>query len=147
MRGAVSQAGTVDDQRVVQQGTAVRFLKFLHPLQEVGELLDVEDVDLLQCLVAVAVLVVGHAVMLHRLVENALVKQRGIAPFGPDHERADIRDPHLESQQHQVGLQLDIVTPPLGRISLVGTRISASEMSLRCLAILISTSRIASLQL
>ena len=59
--------------------------------------------------VAVALLIVGHVVVLHRLVENALVHQRGIPPFGADHEGADIRDPHLQRQQHQIGLQLDVV--------------------------------------
>ena len=108
VRGTVAQGRAVGDQRIVQHGAAVRFLDLLHALDHVGVLLHVEGIDLRQLQIAVALLVVRHVVMLHGLIEHALVHQRGVPALGADHEGGNIRDAHLESEQHQVGLQANV---------------------------------------
>ena len=70
-----------------------------------------EDVDFLDTLVAFPLLVVGHAMVLNRLIKHTLVHQGRVPTLWADHKGRDIRDAHLESQQDKIRLEPDVFTP------------------------------------
>ena len=108
VRCTVSQTGPVSDDGIVKQSGTVCIFEFLHSRQQIGVLLHVKNVNLLQFLVAIALLIVSHVVMLDRIGKYSLIQKRGIPAFRPDHESADIGNSHLQRQQHQVCLQADV---------------------------------------
>ncbi|SVD13421.1 uncharacterized protein METZ01_LOCUS366275, partial [marine metagenome] len=75
VRGAITQAGAVSKNRVVQERAAVGFLDHGHLLHEISKLRDVKAVHLEQ-VVDELTLVVRHAMVAARFVEKALVEIR-----------------------------------------------------------------------
>ena len=70
-----------------------------------------EDVDLLYFLPSVPLLIVSHVVMLDWFIKYTFVHKGGIPALRPNHEGADVCHAHLESEQHQIGLEADIFPP------------------------------------
>ena len=118
-------AAAVDEHRAVEQ-RRVALADRLEPLEQVGELLDVEAVDLLELLVLFRVAAVVREVVVS--LGNA---DEGVAlgaPLVGVHEGADPGDVALEGEDHEVEHQADVLLVVLG--DAVGTG-DAVEVDLR----------------
>ena len=69
-----------------------------------------EKIDLLHFKIPLALLVMGHVVVLHWFVEHALIHQRGIPALRPYHKGGNVGYAHLECQQHHICLQSYVFT-------------------------------------
>ena len=104
---AIGDAAAVYDHRVVEQALAVHVLGGFQPLEEVGELLHVEEVDLGDLLeVFLLPLVVGDVVV---AVGDADLLEAAVAAVVGEHQRGDAGGVGLESQHHHVHQQAEVL--------------------------------------
>ena len=104
---AVGDAAAVDDHRVVEQALAVDVLGLLQLVEEVGELLHVEVVDLGDLLeVVLLALVVGDVVV---AVRDADLLEAAVAAIVGEHEGGDAGRVGFEGQHHHVHHQAQVL--------------------------------------
>ena len=102
----IGDTATVDEHRVVEEG-AVRLLNGFHPIQDIGELLDMERIDLLKLVELFRVLAVVADLVV--AVGDPDVAVRPVAALVRQHEGADPRQVGLERQRHNVAHQSDVL--------------------------------------
>ena len=103
---AVGEAAAVDDHRLIEQ-VGVAFLGVLQLLQEFGEQLQVERIDLADLVEHLHVAhVVGERMM---SVGDADFRIGARGAFASDHDGGDAGDVGLEGHQHHVGHQPEVV--------------------------------------
>ena len=104
---AVADRASVDDQAVVEEG-AFALLDRFESLEQIGELLGVEAVDLANlCLLGGVALVVGEVVV---ALGNALGPIASVAPAVRQHEGRDARLVGLKRQGQEVMHKPNVLT-------------------------------------
>ena len=115
MRRAISQAGAVGKNRIVEQRRAVSLTDAGHLLDKIRELLHVKMIHPGQVVDELG-LVMGHRVMAARLVEDTLKHVRRVPSLRPDHHRGHPRQAGLQRNDHQVSHQADVL--PAGQVGI-----------------------------